>query len=88
MNENVILKEDAIINRIYKMSDTKVMIDRCLLGIHGMETKRLKEAVRPNTNRFPDDFMSEMNKEAFANWGSQIVTSNAEKMKWRYARFC
>lgn len=88
MNENVILKEDAIINRIYRMSGMKVMLDRDLAEMYGVETKRLKEAVRRNINRFPDDFMFEMNKEELANWRSQIATSNAEKMGLRYAPFC
>ncbi len=37
------------------------MIDRDLAALYGVETKRLKEAVRRNRNRFPDDFMFELN---------------------------
>jgi hypothetical protein len=38
------------------------MIDRDLASLYGVETKRLKEAVRLNIERFPEDFMFEMTK--------------------------
>jgi len=88
MNENLILPEDAIVNRIYLIRGKKVMIDRDLATLYGVETKRLKEAVRRNSNRFPEDFMFEMTKDEFENWRSQIATSNSEKMGLRYAPFC
>ena len=88
MNENLILPEDAIVNRIYLIRGKKVMIDRDLAALYGVETKRLKEAVRRNSNRFPEDFMFEMTKDEFENWRSQIATSNSEKMGLRYAPFC
>ncbi len=64
------------------------MIDRDLAELYGVETKRLKEAVRRNSKRFPLDFMFEMTKEEFQNWRSQIATSNSEKMGLRYSPFC
>jgi phage regulator Rha-like protein len=88
MNENLILPEDAIINRIYLIRGKKVMIDRDLASLYGVETKRLKEAVRRNINRFPEDFMFEMTKDEFENWRSQFASSNSEKMGLRYAPFC
>ncbi|MFS4415819.1 ORF6N domain-containing protein [Maribacter sp. 2307ULW6-5] len=51
-----------------------------------METKQLKRQVRRNIDRFPKDFMFEINKEEFQNWRSQFGTSNAsDKMGLRYA---
>jgi phage regulator Rha-like protein len=88
MNEKLILKEDSIINRIYMIRGMKVMLDRDLSEMYGVETKRLKEAVRRNINRFPEDFMFEMTQEEFTNWRTQFATSNAEKMGLRYAPFC
>jgi len=44
------------------------MIDRDLAELYGVETKRLKEAVRRNINRFPPDFFFEMDKEEFEDW--------------------
>jgi hypothetical protein len=54
-----------------------------------VETKALKQAVRRNTDRFPGDFMFEMNKNEFEDWRSQFVTSNnGNKMGLRHAPFC
>jgi hypothetical protein len=53
-----------------------------------LQTKRLKEAVRRNIQRFPEDFMFEMNKEELHNWRSQIATSNSERMGLRHPPFC
>ena len=44
--------------------------------------------VNRNIDRFPEDFMFEMNKEEFANWWSQVGISNEDKMGLRYAPFC
>lgn len=61
------------------------MLDRDLASLYDIETKRLKEAVRRNNNRFPDDFMFELTKEEFANWRSQFASSNSDKMGLRYS---
>lgn len=48
----------------------------------------LKQAVKRNIERFPEDFMFEMTDEEFQNWRSQIVISNlSDKMGLRYAPF-
>ena len=52
------------------------MLDRDLAELYGMETKRLKEAVKRNTKRFPSDFMFELKKEEWDNLRSQFATSS------------
>lgn len=80
--------DEIVMNKIYVVRGQKVMIDRDLALLYGVETKRLKEAVKRNLERFPEDFMFEMNKEEFGNWRSQIATSNsADKMGLRYAPY-
>ena len=61
------------------------MLDRDLASLYEIETKRLKEQVKRNISRFPEDFMFELSKEEFANWRSHIATSNTDKMGLRYA---
>jgi len=61
------------------------MLDRDLAQLYNVETKRLKEAVRRNISRFPEDFMFELSKAEFDNWRTQIATSNADKIGLRYA---
>ncbi len=58
------------------------MID--LAALYDVETKVLKQAVRRNIERFPEDFMFELSKEEFKHWRSQFVTSNGDKMGLRY----
>jgi hypothetical protein len=59
---------DEVLIKIYEIRGGKVMIDRDLSALYGVETKRLKEAVRRNASRFPEDFMFEMTKMEFENW--------------------
>ena len=53
----------VIQSKIYEIRGQKVMLDFDLAEMYGTETKRLKEAVRRNTKRFPCDFMFELTKE-------------------------
>jgi len=63
------------------------MLDRDLALLYGVDTKRLKEAVKRNLSRFPDDFMFELSKEELANWRSQFGTSKSVKMGLRIPPF-
>lgn len=85
MNSDLILSEETISNTIYYIRNQKVMLDRDLAKLYGIETKRLKELVKRNLNRFPEDFMFELTKIEFENWRLQIATSNSDKMGLRYA---
>jgi regulator of replication initiation timing len=83
------IPDEIVMNQIYYIRGHKVMLDRDLAALYGVETKRLKEAVRRNASRFPEDFMFEMTKEEFENWRSQFASSNLrEKMGLRYVPFC
>jgi len=83
-----IFPDDVVLTKIYLIRDHKVMIDKDLAELYGIETKRLKEAVRRNRKRFPEDFMFEMTKEELENWRTQFATSNSERMGLRYPPFC
>jgi hypothetical protein len=88
MNDNVTLKEDAIINRIYLIRGMKVMLDRDLADMYGVETRRLNEQVRRNLQRFPCDFMFQMTSIELENWMSQNAISNREKKGLRKPPLC
>ena len=64
--------------------ESKVLLDRHLAELYGVETKQLKRAVRRNISRFPADFMFELTKQEFENWRSQFVTSKRDKMGLRH----
>lgn len=88
MSKKVTIPEEIITNKIYLIRDQKIMLDRDLAELYGVETKRLKEAVRRNKERFPDDFMFEMSKEELQNWRTHFATSKEVKKGLRYAPFC
>lgn len=58
--------------------DQKVMLDRDLAEMYGVETRVLNQAVKRNMERFPSDFMFQLSNVEFENWKSQIVISNIE----------
>lgn len=72
--KSITLPEEAIISKIYLIRGQKVMIDRDLAELYGVETKRLKEQVNRNVARFPDHFMFELTKEEYENLRSQNAT--------------
>ena len=74
-----ILPDEAIIRKIYVIRGKKVMIDRDLAYLYGVETRILNQTVKRNLKRFPDDFMFQMTKEEMEDWKSQIVISKSEK---------
>ena len=84
MENEILVSEEFISNKIYLIRSQKVMVDRDLAALYGIETKRLKEQVKRNISRFPLDFMFELTKEEFINWRSQFATSNSDKMSLRY----
>ncbi len=87
--KSIILADEVVMNKIFLIRGQKVMIDRDMAELYGVETKVLKQAVRRNMERFPEDFMFEMNKKEFTNWRSQIVTSiQGDRMGLRHAPFC
>jgi phage regulator Rha-like protein len=71
-------------NQIYHIRGQKVMLDRDLAELYGIETKVLKQSVRRNIARFPEDFMFELSKEEFDSLRSQIVTSKKGRGGTRY----
>ncbi len=88
MSDKVGIPDEVILNKIYELRGQKVMLDRDLSELYGVETRVLKQAVRRNAKRFPSDFMFEMTKEEFEYWRSQFVTSKEDRKGLRYAPFC
>jgi hypothetical protein len=77
MNDlQVLLSEEVIINKIFVIRSKKVMLDKDLSELYGVSTKVLKQQVKRNTERFPEDFMFELSNDEFYNLRSQFVTSS------------
>ncbi len=73
MSKSVISSEN-IVNKIYLFRGQKVMLDKDLAELYGVETRRLKEQVRRNINRFPESFMFELSQEEHQSLRSQFAT--------------
>ena len=80
----MIIPDELLMNKIYLIRGQKVMLDSDLAELYGTETKVLKQAVKRNRNRFPDDFIFELTQEEFESLRSQIVTSNKGRGGARY----
>ena len=69
--------------KIYEIRNCRVMLDFDLAEMYGVETKVLKQAVRRNIRRFPDDFMFELSKNEL----DEVVTICDHPLKFSYIRW-
>ena len=67
---------ELIKNSILDIRGKRVILDYELAKLYGIETKRLKESVRRNLRRFPEDFMFELSQEEWFNLRSQFASSS------------
>jgi len=80
--------EELVASQIYIIRNQRVMLDRDLAVLYGVETRVLKQSVRRNIDRFPEDFMFQLTEQELADWRSHFVTSNlADRMGLRYLPF-
>lgn len=74
MSDKSLIPQEIIQSKIIVLRDKKVILDKDLALLYGVETKVLNQAVRRNKTRFPDDFMFQLTKEEAKAIRSQIVT--------------
>src|SRR3989339_759370 len=67
---------EVIENKIYMIRGLKVMLDRDLAELYGVETFNLNKAVKRNDERFPEDFMFQLTKEELSNLKFQVGRSS------------
>ena len=68
---------------IYEIRGQKVMLDRELAILYGVEIKRLNESVKRNIKRFPAEFMFQLTDEEWANLRSQFATFSKDTRKYK-----
>ena len=81
-----IVPMEDIASKIYFIRDLRVMLDRDLAELYGVETRALNQAVTRNLKRFPDDFMFYLTRDEIMRI-SQIVTSSKIKYAKRVHAF-
>ena len=70
-------------NMIYEIRGQKVMLDRELAALYGVEIKRLNESVKRNLKRFPPEFMFQLTNEEWENLRSQFATLSKDTRKYK-----
>ncbi len=73
MNKNGLIADNNIIDLIYELRETPVMLDRDLATFYQVKSTRLREQVKRNPKRFPDDFMFRLTEEEI----DLLVSQNA-----------
>jgi len=75
MKSGLMLSEENVAGRIYFVRGIKVMLDFDLAALYGVETRALKQQVKRNQIRFPEDFMFQLTK---SEW-TELIT-NCDKL--------
>src|SRR3989339_1392673 len=73
---NSIIPIEKIEKKIYFIREQRVILDKDLAELYGVETKKFNQAVKRNITRFPGDFMYKLTKDEYENLRSQFVTSS------------
>lgn len=77
MPESMTAIQPLIGSRILLIRQHRVMLDSDLAALYGVQTKVLVQAVKRNLDRFPADFMFQLDKQEFDDLRSQSVTSSS-----------
>lgn len=83
MSSSILVTDEKIVSKIYSIRGLKVMLDRDLAELYGVETRVLNQAVKRNERRFPDDFMFQMTEKELEEWKSQNAKTAKEIMGLR-----
>lgn len=60
MSKSIVIPDEVMVNKIYLIREYKVMLDRDLAELYGVKAIRLREQVKRNQERFPENFMFQM----------------------------
>jgi len=74
MQNSIIIPSEKIVSRIYIFRNKKVMLDKDLAKLYGVQARVLNQAVKRNIERFPADFMFQLTREEVKIARSQFVT--------------
>jgi len=84
---SLLVAEQKILNRIFVIRGEKVMLDRDLAELYGVETKVFNQSIRRHADRFPKDFMFRLNEKEWKDLRSQIMTSSWGGVRYKPAVF-
>jgi hypothetical protein len=80
MNNKSIIPEEAVISKIYLLRSHKVMMDRDLAELYGVKAIRLREQVKRNITRFPENFMFQLTEKEVELMVSQNAIPSKQQL--------
>ena len=81
------LNSQSVESKIIVVRNTKVIIDRDVAELYGVETKRINEAVKNNLEKFPDGFILIFTTEELKSLKSKFSTLNNLQGRGRHSKF-
>ncbi len=78
--QDLIINENSIKDKIYTIRNMQVMLDRDLAELYGVKSIRLREQVKRNMERFPSDFMFQLDKNEIAFMVSQNAIPSKKQL--------
>ena len=81
--KQALVEYEIVVSKIAVVRGQRVMFAQDLAELYGVETKVLMQAVRRNVDRFPQDFLFQLDDQEFTNLRSQIVTSSWGGTRYR-----
>jgi hypothetical protein len=80
MVDKLVISQKQIENRIFTVRGVQVILDSDIAEMYQVETRILNQAVKRNIERFPNDFMFQLNEDEWENLKSQIATLKIEDL--------
>ncbi len=82
-----LIPSERIERAIYFVRGQRVLLDRDLAGLYGVETRVLNQAVKRHRGRFPEDFMLELSREEIMRISQTVISSPGLKFSKRVYAF-
>ena len=76
-----LIPSESIVSRILLLRGEKILLDRDLAALYGVETRALNQAVSRNMDRFPPDFMFELTRDEIMGISQTVISSNIKYAK-------
>ena len=84
-NGTLVIPVERVQQAIYLVRGQKVMLDKDLAQLYGVETRVLNQAVRRNAERFPSDFMFKLTRDEILRISQFVISSDLKFSKNVYA---
>ncbi len=82
MSKSIAIPDEVVMNKIYLIREQKVMLDRDLAELYGVKAIRLREQVKRNQERFPENFMFQLNEKEVENYGIAKCDTFKAALRW------